>query len=104
MDRLPRGRNSNLVRIEIDGSANPGYTCDSDTRDVANPGAKDSAVANEAAATDLSDDAAPTSEGLRDKEGRQWIAILVAAALFVVGGVGGALVAGLLKPLVGLLG
>ena len=61
-------------------------------------------MANEAAATDLSDDDAPTSEVLEDKAGRQWIAILVAPALFVAEGVGGAYVAGLLDPLVGLLG
>ena len=61
-------------------------------------------MATEAAATDLSDDAAPTSEVVEDKAGRRWLEILAAAALFVSGSVGGAYVAGLLDPLVGWLG
>jgi flagellar FliL protein len=65
------------------------------------PGAKESAVATEAAETDLPDAAALPPE---EKAGRRWLAILAAAVLFLTGSVGGAFVTGLLDPLIGALG
>ena len=73
-------------------------------KDLANSRAKEMAVATEAAETDLPDDASPPPMEPEEKAGRRWLAIPVAAVLFLIGSVGGTYVAGLLDPLVDFLG
>lgn len=61
-------------------------------------------MATAAAEMDSPKDAASPSMELEEKAGRRWPAILAAAVLFMIGSVGGAYVAGLLDPVVGVLG
>ena len=61
-------------------------------------------MATEAAVTDLTGDTAPPPLAPELNAGRRWLAILAATLLLVIGSGGGAYVAGLLDPLVGLLG